>query len=86
MMDERLVDAHDRRDVRSREPPGEIGYGFQVERAVLHVDHAVIEAGGFDDVRNASRRKLLEPGSERGPTLAYGSVYAVLFHVSLHLS
>ena len=82
VMNERFVDAHDRRDVRGREPPGEIGDRFQIERAVLHVDHAVIEAGGFDDVRNAARRELLQPGSERGASLAHGPAYAVLFHVS----
>src|SRR5947207_199881 len=49
---------------------------------MLHVDHAIIETGGFDDPRNAARCKLLEPGSERGPSLTHCSSYAVLFHVS----
>src|SRR5262249_36113999 len=68
--------------VRGREPRGEIGHGLQTERAVLHVDHAVIEPGGFDDPWHASRSKLLEPGAERGPSLAHGSADAVLLHVS----
>ena len=32
------------------------------------VDHAVVEAGGLDD-QDAARREL-EPGPERGPSLA----------------
>src|SRR6185369_16520670 len=86
MMDERFVDAHDRGDFRRREPRGEIGYGFKVERAVLHVDHAVVETGGFDDPWHAARGKLLETGAERGPSLAHGPAYAVLFHLSPRLS
>ena len=34
MMDEGFVYAHDRGDFRGREPRGEIGYGFEIERAV----------------------------------------------------
>jgi hypothetical protein len=60
---------------------GEIGNGFEIERAVFHVDHAIVETEA-SMIRGMPRAvKLLEPGSERGPPLAHGPAYAVFFHV-----
>src|SRR5215475_174030 len=67
---------------RGREPAREIGDGLQIERAMFHVDHAVIEPGQLDDPGHASRGKLLEPGAECGASLTHGSADAVLFHIS----
>jgi len=53
-MRERLVEAHDGRDVRGLKPARHIRDRLHVERAVLVVDRAVIEAGRFDDPRNAA--------------------------------
>src|SRR4030095_2114378 len=82
LMEKRLVDTHDRGHVRRREPRGKIGNGLQSERAVLHVDHTVIEASGFDDPGHASRGKLPESGAKRRASLPYGTAYAILLHVS----
>jgi len=46
------------------------------------VDHAVVEAGGLDDPRDAARGELLEPGAKRGPPFAHRPSYAVVFHGS----
>ena len=62
-MRERLVEAHDGRDVRGLKPARHIRDRLHVERAVLVVDRAVIEAGRFDDPGNAARGELLEPGT-----------------------
>ena len=62
------------------EPAGEIGDRFEIERAVLQVDHAVVEAGRLDDPRDAARGELLEAGAERRPPFAHGPADAVLFH------
>ena len=62
-MRERLVEPHDGRDVRGLKPARQIRDRFHVERAVLVVDRAVIEAGRFDDPGNAARGELLEPGA-----------------------
>ena len=56
--------------------------GFEIERAVLHVDHAVVETGGFDDVRHAARRELFQAGTERGSPLTHCPADAVVFHAS----
>jgi hypothetical protein len=81
-MNECFMDAHDGRHFRGREPRSEVGDRFQIERAMLHVNHAVVKTGGFDDARNAPRHKLLQSGSERDPPFSYGLTYAVLFHKS----
>ena len=77
-----FVDPHDRRDVGGLKPSGEIRDRFEVEGAMFVVDHAVVEAGGLDDPRDAARRELLEPGPKRGPPLAHRPPYAVVFHGS----
>ena len=53
-MNKRFMDAHDGRHFRGGEPRSQIAYRFEVERAVFHVDHAVVETGGFDDAWNTS--------------------------------
>jgi hypothetical protein len=55
---ERLVDAHDRRHRGRREPPGEIGDGFQIEGA--NPDDSMIQgtprvANSFNPVPSAAR-------------------------------
>src|SRR3954451_21730275 len=79
---EGFVDKHDRGDVGGLKPPAEIRDWLEVEGAMFVVDHGVVEARGLDDPRDATRRELLEPGSERGPPLAHRPPYAVLFHGS----
>ena len=81
-MREGFVDPHDRGDVGGLKPPRQIRDRFEVEGAMFVVDHAVVEAGGLDDPRDAARCELLEPGAKRGPPLAHRTSYAVLFHGS----
>src|SRR5438270_11957268 len=85
-MRERLVDPHDGRDVRGLEPARQIRDRLHVERAVLVVDRAVIEARRLDDPGDAARGELLEPGAERRPSFADRPAYAVFFHGSLQAS
>src|SRR5271166_2551425 len=54
----------------------------RISTRMFVVDHAVVEAGGLDDPRDAARRELLEPGPKRGPPLAHRPPYAVFFHAS----
>ncbi len=80
--DEGFVDPHDRRNVGALKPSRKIRDRFQIERAMLVVDHAVIETGGLDDPRHAAGGEFLKPGTKRGPPLAHRSPNAVLFHGS----
>src|SRR5262245_7043213 len=84
-MNERFVDAHERRYASSLEPGSEIGDRLKIEGPVLVVDRAVIEAGRLDDPRNTARGELLEAGPERCPPFAHGPANAVLFHGSLQV-
>src|SRR5438128_11395244 len=84
-MRERLVEPHDGRDVRGLKPARQIRDRFDVERAVLVVDRAVIEAGRLDDPGNAARGEFLEPGAQRRASFAHRPPYAVFFHGSRHL-
>jgi hypothetical protein len=59
------ADTNDRRDVGGLKPPGEIRDRFEIEGAVLVVDHMLVEARGSHDPRASARRELLEPGAKR---------------------
>ena len=79
-MREILVDAHDGGDVGGLEPARQIGDRFHVERPVLVVDGAIVEAGRLNDPRHPARGEFFQPSAQRRPPLAHRPPYRVLFH------
>ena len=63
---EQLADADDGGDIGIERGLDHVLHGFQVERAVLHVEKDIIEAGGGKGAGDFRRAVALQPASEYG--------------------